>query len=104
MIIVTTETINGKHAKETLGLVKGSSVRSKNVGRDIAAGLKNIIGGEIQGYRDLQDESRKMAISRMVEEAEALGADAIIKVSFASSTISAGASEMLAYGTAVKFK
>ncbi|MFV0246317.1 MAG: YbjQ family protein, partial [Mycoplasmatales bacterium] len=79
-------------------------VRSKNVGRDIAAGLKNIIGGEIQGYRDLQDESRKMAISRMVEEAEALGADAIIKVSFASSTISAGASEMLAYGTAVKFK
>ncbi len=103
MKIVTTETIPGTEIIEVIGLVKGSSVRAKNIGRDITAGLKNIVGGEIQGYRELQDESRKMAISRMVAEAEELGADGIVAFRITSSSISQGVSEILVYGTAVKF-
>ncbi len=104
MKIVTTEQIEGYEIQEVIGLVKGSSVRAKNIGRDFTAGLKNIVGGEIEGYRQLQDESRKMAISRMVEEAKQLDADAIVAFRITSSSISTGVSEILVYGTAVKFK
>ncbi len=102
MKIVTTETIHGTEVREVLGLVKGSSVRAKNIGRDFTAGLKNIVGGEIEGYRELQDESRKIAISRMVREAEEMDADAIVAFRITSSSISQGVSEILVYGTAVK--
>ncbi len=102
MKIVTTEQITGYQITEVCGLVKGSSVRAKNIGRDFAAGLKNIVGGEIEGYRELQDESRKMAVSRMVAEAEELEADAIIAMRITSSSIAQGVSEILVYGTAVK--
>lgn len=104
MKIVTTEIISGYEEMEVLGLVKGSSVRAKNIGRDFTAGLKNIVGGEIEGYRELQDESRKIAVSRMVAEAEGLGADAIIAMRITSSSIAQGVSEILVYGTAVKLK
>ncbi|WOO87949.1 YbjQ family protein [Mollicutes bacterium LVI A0039] len=104
MQIVTTEQIVGHEIGEVLGLVKGSSVRAKNIGRDFTAGLKNIVGGEIEGYRELQDESRKMAMSRMLAEAEGIGADAIVSMRITSSAISQGVSEILVYGTAVKFK
>lgn len=104
MKIVTTEQIAGYEVDQVLGLVKGSSVRAKNIGRDFAAGLKNIVGGEIEGYRELQDESRKIAIGRMVKEAEQLGADGIIAFRITSSSIAQGVSEILVYGTAVTFK
>lgn len=104
MRIVTTEEIAGSEIVEVVGLVKGSSVRAKNIGRDFAAGLKNIVGGEIEGYRQLQDESRKMAVSRMVAEAEELNADAIVAFRITSSSIAQGVSEILVYGTAVKLK
>lgn len=104
MKIVTTEQLVGYEVEEVLGLVKGSSVRAKNIGRDFAAGLKNIVGGEIEGYRQLQDESRKIAVSRMVEEAEKLGADGVIAFRITSSSIAQGVSEILVYGTAVRFK
>ncbi len=104
MKIVTTEVMHGKEIEEVLGLVKGSSVRAKNIGRDFTAGLKNLVGGEIEGYRDLQDESRKIAMSRMVAEAEKLGADGIVAMRITSSSIAQGVSEILVYGTAVKFK
>lgn len=102
MKIVTTEEIVGSEIIEVCGLVKGSSVRAKNIGRDFTAGLKNIVGGEIEGYRQLQDESRKIAVSRMVEEAEKLDADAIVAFRITSSSIAQGVSEILVYGTAVK--
>lgn len=102
MIILTTENVPGHNVSQYLGLVKGSSVRAKHVGSDFAAGLKNLVGGEIEGYRQLQDESRKMAISRMIAEAEALNADAIVMMRITSSSIAQGVSEILVYGTAVK--
>lgn len=102
MIIVTTETIVGKEITEVCGFVKGSTVRAKNVGRDITAGLKNIVGGEIDSYRELQDEARKIAIARMIEDAEKMDADAIVGMRITSSTIAAATSEVLVYGTAVK--
>ncbi len=104
MKIVTTEVMHGEEIGEVLGLVKGSSVRAKNIGRDFTAGLKNLVGGEIEGYRELQDESRKIAMSRMVSEAEKLGADGIVTMRITSSSIAQGVSEILVYGTAVKFK
>lgn len=104
MKIVTTEQMVGSEIEEVLGYVKGSSVRAKNIGRDFAAGLKNIVGGEIEGYRELQDESRKMAVSRMVAQAEQMGADGIVGFRITSSSIAQGVSEILVYGTAVKFK
>lgn len=103
MLIVTTEQIAGKEI-EQIGLVKGSSVRAKNIGRDFTAGLKNLVGGEIEAYRELQDESRKIAMSRMVAEAEKLNADAIVTMRITSSSIAQGVSEILVYGTAVRFK
>ena len=102
MIIVNTEYISGKEL-ETLGLVKGSTVHSKNVGRDFMAGLKTLVGGEIKGYTEMMNEARSLATSRMVEEAQQMGADAVVNVRFTTSGIMQGAAEVIAYGTAVKF-
>jgi uncharacterized protein YbjQ (UPF0145 family) len=102
MITVTTETIAGKQITETLGIVRGSTVRARNVGRDIFAGFKNLVGGEISEYTKLQAHAREEALQRMIDDANKLGADAVINVRFATSTIMQGASEILAYGTAVK--
>ncbi len=104
MKLVTTENIVGEEIIETISYVKGSSVRAKNIGRDITAGLKNLVGGEINEYREMMDDSRKIAISHMVEEAEAKGADAIVGIRFVSATISQGVSEVTVYGTAVKLR
>lgn len=104
MVIVTTENIAGKTIKETLGVVKGQVVQSKHMGSDFMAGLKTMVGGEIKGYTDMLNKARTIATDRMIEEAEKLGADAIVGVRYGSSSVMAGASEMLAYGTAVKLK
>ena len=87
-----------------MGLVKGNTVQSKNIGKDIGAGFKTIIGGEISGYTEMLREARQIATQRMIDEAEGLGADAVINVRFASSSIMQSAAEIIAYGTAVKFK
>ena len=102
MIVVTTETIHGRDIIETLGLVRGNMIRARNVGRDIVAGLKTLVGGEIHEYAELMGEAREQALDRMVEEARGLGADAIFNVRFSASVIIGGAAEMLAYSTAVK--
>lgn len=104
MIITTTEKIPNKEIAEILGIARGSTVRARNIGRDIFAGLKNIVGGEIEEYTKLQAESREQAYQRMVDDAKKLGADAIVNVRFATSMIMQGASEIFAYGTAVKLK
>ena len=101
MIIVTTETIPGRQILETKGLVQGSTVRAKHIGRDIAAGLKNLVGGELTGYTELLNESRQEASERMVQQAQQLGANAIVCVRFTTSAITPQASEVLCYGTAV---
>ena len=102
MLLATTEQITGK-TYQVLGLVKGQTVHSKNIGKDIAAGLKTLIGGELTGYTQMMAEARAQATKLMVEEAEALGADAIVCARYASSAIMQGAAEIVAYGTAVKF-
>ncbi|MCI7412852.1 YbjQ family protein [Hornefia butyriciproducens] len=89
---------------DVLGLVKGNTVQSKHIGKDIGAGLKTLVGGEIKGYTEMLQEARQIATQRMVEEAEALHADAVINVRFSSSQIMEGAAEVIAYGTAVKFR
>jgi uncharacterized protein YbjQ (UPF0145 family) len=104
MIIVSTESIPGREVSETLGIARGSTVRARNIGRDIFAGLKNIVGGEISEYTKLMADSREQAIERMISDAKRLGADAILNVRFMTSAVMSGASEMLAYGTAVKLK
>lgn len=104
MIISTTEQIPGKEISEILGIARGSTVRARNIGRDIFAGLKNIVGGEISEYTKLQAESREQALQRMQYDAQRLGADAVINVRITTSMIMQGASEILAYGTAVKLK
>lgn len=101
MLMITTEQIPGK-TFQVLSLVKGQTVHSKNIGRDIAAGLKTLVGGELTGYTEMMAEARALATKRMVEEAEALGADAIVGMRYASSAIMQGAAELVAYGTAVK--
>ena len=101
MIILTIDTVPGKNIVEVKGLVKGSTVRCKNVGRDIAASFKNLVGGEMTGYNEILTEARQIAIGRMVDEATAMGANAIIGLRLMSSAIAAGAAEMVAYGTAV---
>ena len=101
MIILTIENVPGKEIKEVKGLVKGSTVRCKNIGRDITASFKNLVGGEMSGYNDMLTEGRQIAIGRMVDEAEAMGANAIIGMKLMSSAVAAGAAEMVAYGTAV---
>jgi len=103
MIIVNTDYISGKEI-ETIQLVKGSVVFSKNVVRDIFAGLKTIIGGEIAGYTEMMNEARQKATERMMGEATMLGADAVVNVRLATSTLMAGAAEIIVYGTAVRFK
>ena len=102
MILTTTETIPNKKIIEALGIARGSTVRARNVGRDIFASFKNLIGGEIEEYTKLQADSREQALSRMISDAENLGANAIVNVRFMTSVITQGASEVLAYGTAVK--
>ena len=103
MIISTTEQIPKKEISEILGIARGSTVRAKNLGKDIFAGFKNIVGGEIQEYTQLQADSREEAIKRMVDDAESLGADAIVNVRLTTTVVMQGAAEILAYGTAVKF-
>ena len=102
MIFVTTDTITEKKIIKTLGTVRGSTVRARNIARDIFAGLKNIVGGEISEYTQLLADAREQAIKRMLEDAEKLGADAVVNVRFTTSQVMQGAAEMLAYGTAVK--
>ena len=102
MIVTTGNEVPGKKVVKVLGVVKGSTVRARNVGRDIGAGFKSLIGGEIKTYTDMTKDSREEAYNRMVNEAIGLKADAIIGVRFMTSMVMAGASEMLAYGTAVK--
>lgn len=101
MIIVTTASVSGKSIKKNLGLVKGNTIRARHIGRDILAFLRNIVGGEIRDYTKMMAESREQALDRMIEEAEQLGANAILGVRFSTSMIMQNASEILAYGTAV---
>ena len=102
MIYVTTETIAGATIKESLGLARGSTVRSRNIGRDIFASLKNIVGGEIEEYTKLQADAREQALQRMLADARRMNADAVVCVRFTTSVVTQGASEILAFGTAVK--
>ncbi|KUO64988.1 MAG: hypothetical protein APF84_07035 [Gracilibacter sp. BRH_c7a] len=103
MILVNTDYIPGKEF-ELLGLVKGQSIRAKHIGRDIGNALKNLVGGELTSYTEMMNESRALATKRMVDEAEGLGADAVVNIRYASSQIMQGAAEVLVYGTAVRFK
>jgi uncharacterized protein YbjQ (UPF0145 family) len=102
MIVVTTEQIEGKRITETLGLVRGSTIRARHVGRDIMAGLRNIVGGEVKDYTVMLAQAREEAIQRMIERAEEMGANAIVGTRFVTSMVMSGAAEMVAYGTAVK--
>lgn len=104
MLISNMELIPGKRVTKHLGLVQGSSVRSKHVGRDIMAGLKNIFGGELKGYTELLQESREEAVSRMQEQAQAAGANAVLNVRFSTSSVAQGAAEIYVYGTAVELE
>jgi uncharacterized protein YbjQ (UPF0145 family) len=101
MIITTIETVPGKNIIEHFGLVAGSTIRAKHIGRDIMASLKNMVGGELKGYTQLLQESRQQALDRMVDQARQLGANAIINVRFSTSSVAQGAAELYAYGTAV---
>jgi len=102
MLLVTTEAIAGKKI-EMLGLVKGSTIQSKHLGNDIAQSFKTLVGGELKAYNEMMNDARALATKRMVEEAEALGADAIVCVRYASAAVMQGAAEVIAYGTAVRF-
>ena len=104
IIISTTDEIPGKKIVKILGIVRGNTVRSRNIGRDIGAGLKSIVGGEIKSYTEMITQARDEAYNRMVNAAIELGADAVVNVRFMTSSVMAGASEILAYGTAVKLK
>jgi uncharacterized protein YbjQ (UPF0145 family) len=101
MIIVTTESVPGKEIRELKGFVRGSTVQAKHIGKDIVAGLKTIVGGEISEYSELMEEARNKAIDRMIAEAERIGANAIVTVRFETSAVMQNASEIIAYGTAV---
>lgn len=102
MKLVNIDYVPGYEITEALGIVKGQTIQSKNIGRDIGAGFKTIVGGELVGYTDMLKEARQIATKRMVDEAEALGADAIINIRYGSSSVMASAAEIIAYGTAVK--
>lgn len=102
MVLVNTDYITGKNF-EMLGLVKGSTIQSKNIGKDITQSFKTLVGGELKAYTQMMDEARALATRRMEEEAEALGADAVINIRYASAAVMQGATEIVAYGTAVKF-
>ncbi|QGU95638.1 heavy metal-binding domain-containing protein [Clostridium bovifaecis] len=103
MILVNTDFISGKEL-ETLSIVKGATIQSKHLGKDIMSGFKTLVGGELVSYTEMMDEARAIATKRMVEEAEKLGADGIINIRYASSAVMQGAAEVIVYGTAVKFK
>lgn len=103
MILVNTDYISGKEL-EMLGLVKGSTIQSKNIGRDITQSFKTLVGGELGAYTQMMNEARALATKRMVEEVERLGADAVVNIRYASAAVMQGAAEVMAYGTAVKFK
>ena len=102
MIVVNTDYISGKNL-ETMGLVQGAMVQSKNIGRDFAASFKGLVVGEIKGYTEMMNEARNTAVQRMVEDAQRLGADAVVNVRFGTSSVVQGAAEVIAYGTAVRF-
>jgi uncharacterized protein YbjQ (UPF0145 family) len=104
MDISNTENIPGRQIVEFYGVVSGNTVRAKHIGRDIMAGLKNVVGGELKGYTELLQDSRKEATDRMIEQAQSMGANAVVNVRFATSSISQGAAELFAYGTAVRVK
>lgn len=104
IIITTTETLPGREISEILGIARGSTVRARNFGRDFMAGLKNIVGGEINEYTKLQADSREEALQRMIKDAEKLNADAVVNIRITTSMIMQGAAEILIYGTAVKLK
>jgi uncharacterized protein YbjQ (UPF0145 family) len=104
MIITNIETVPGKTIVEHFGLVSGSTIRAKHVGRDIMAGLKNLVGGELKAYTQLLNESRQHAVDRMIEQARQLGANAIVNVRFSTSSVAQGAAELYAYGTAVRIE
>lgn len=103
MILVNTDFITGKDI-ETIGVVKGSTIQSKHLGKDIMSGLKTLVGGEIESYNKMMNEARAIATKRMVDEATELGADGVVNIRYASSAIMQGAAEVIVYGTAVKFK
>ena len=104
MIVTNIEEVPGKTITEHLGMVQGNTVRSKHAGRDIMAGFKNLVGGELKGYTELLTESREEATERMLEQARSLGANAVLNVRFSTSSVTAGASELFVYGTAVVVK
>ena len=104
MILSTTESIPNKEIKEILGIARGSTVRTRNIGRDLIAALKNVVGGEIEEYTKLHAYAREQAMERMITDANKIGADAILNIRFTTSVITQGASEILAYGTAVSLK
>ncbi|MCK4915119.1 MAG: YbjQ family protein [Candidatus Eisenbacteria sp.] len=101
MIVVTSDSIPGRRVVKTLGLVKGNTIRARHVGKDILAGLKGLVGGEIAEYTKMVAESREQSLDRLVEEAEALGANAVVAIRFTTASMMQGAAELLAYGTAV---
>ena len=103
MILSTTHSVPNREITEILGIARGSTVRSRNIGRDILAGLKNIVGGEIEEYTQLQAQAREQAMQRMVNDAKRLGADAIVGIEITTAMVTSGAAEILAFGTAVKF-
>lgn len=102
IILVNTPTIEGRKTQEVLGMVRGSTIRSKHLGKDIIASFRNLVGGEITEYTQMLEEAREQALTRMKKEAEGLGADAIVNVRITSSQVSHGAAEIVAYGTAIK--
>ena len=103
MLLVNTDYISGKEL-ETIGIVKGNIVQTKNFGKDFMAGIKTLVGGEIVQYTEMLNQARQIAVKRMVDEAQAMGADAIVNVRYASASVMQGAAEVIAYGTAVKYK
>jgi len=104
MILSTTHSVPNREITEILGIARGSTVRSRNIGRDIIAGLKNIVGGEIEEYTQLQAQAREQAMQRMIDDAKKLGADAIIGIQITTAMVTSGAAEILAFGTAVKLQ
>lgn len=104
MIVVNTDFVPGKEIKESLGLVRGNTIQAKHIGKDIVAGFRQLVGGEIKEYTEMLSEAREIALQRMVGKAEKLGADAVINVRFMTSAVMGAAAEILAYGTAVKLK
>ena len=103
MLLVNTDFVSGKKI-ETLGIVKGSTIRAKNVGRDILSGFKNLVGGELTAYTEMINEARAIATKRMVDEAEKMDADGVVNIRYATSSVTQGAAEVMVYGTAVKLK